>query len=267
MLQEHDNVHAYMSLHQLEKRVNHKHKPVLEGPMSTTPAPLTGSVQQYCPPVYNQLALGSCTANAFCGAYDILSNRLQTKDAGWLPSRLWCYYFSRAMEHPNTPPSQIPDDGANVADTEKYVEANGMCSEILWPYVISTFDATPTAAMLADAPNHKIKSYAVIPLNGSQTAAIENTIAAGSPVLMAFLVYSSFESQHTATTGFVTMPLPGESILGGHEVVIVGYNHTTQIFTIMNSWGPQFGAKGFVYFPYAYIANSQLTMQLTVISL
>jgi C1A family cysteine protease len=120
--------------------------------------------------------------------------------------------------------------------------------------------------MLADASNHKITSFQQIPQNANLVATIENALANNQPVLYAFLVYQSFESQATDTTGIVTLPKAGEQILGGHEVCIVGYNSTTQYFTIMNSWGTSWGDKGFCYFPYAYITNPAWSMQFCVIT-
>jgi len=51
-------------------------------------------------------------------------------------------------------------------------------------------------------------------------------------------VYQSFESDAVAKSGDVPMPGPSEKIMGGHAVVAVGYDDSTQRFIVRNSWGP-----------------------------
>jgi C1A family cysteine protease len=54
------------------------------------------------------------------------------------------------------------------------------------------------------------------------------------------------------------MPGATEKVLGGHCVVAVGYNDTTQRFIIRNSWGTGWGKKGYATMPYAYLLTSSL---------
>ena len=48
------------------------------------------------------------------------------------------------------------------------------------------------------------------------------------------------------------MPLPqlGENVIGGHAVLAVGYN--VNFIICKNSWGTQFGDKGYFYLSYKY---------------
>jgi hypothetical protein len=41
---------------------------------------------------------------------------------------------------------------------------------------------------------------------------------------------------------------------------LVGYNDTTQLFTVVNSWGTGWGKKGYCYFPYKYLTDPNLAM-------
>ena len=49
------------------------------------------------------------------------------------------------------------------------------------------------------------------------------------------------------------MPQPSESNLGGHCVMIVGYQDSTKQFIVRNSWGSSWGLSGYFYLPYEYI--------------
>jgi C1A family cysteine protease len=72
-------------------------------------------------------------------------------------------------------------------------------------------------------------------------------------------VYDSFESQDVAKTGVVPMPTPDESVLGGHAVVAVGYDDSTQRFLVRNSWGSGWGQEGYFTIPYAYLTDAGLS--------
>lgn len=73
-----------------------------------------------------------------------------------------------------------------------------------------------------------------------------------------FSVYDSFETLAVENTGLVPYPASNESLLGGHAVMIVGYDDSTQRFTCQNSWGKKWGDRGFFYMPYAYLSNPNL---------
>jgi C1A family cysteine protease len=55
------------------------------------------------------------------------------------------------------------------------------------------------------------------------------------------------------------MPQPGESVVGGHAVVAVGYNDAKQAFIIRNSWGPHWGMKGYSPMPYPHLMDPNLS--------
>jgi C1A family cysteine protease len=73
-----------------------------------------------------------------------------------------------------------------------------------------------------------------------------------------FSVYESFEGDTVAKTGVLNMPGRHEQLLGGHAVMCVGYNDTTQRFIIRNSWGADWGISGYFTMPYIYMTNTNL---------
>lgn len=217
--------------------------------------------------VYNQGSEGSCTANAFCGAYRMLKSSSEFK-----PSRQYVYYKERWLEDgKNT--AKITDSGADVRDAAWWVKNYGVCSDTLWPYNPAEVNVEPPKQCDQEALKHKIDDYKYIAVGDLNS--IKATIANGYPVLIAIGVYKSFESSGTSSTGIVTVPNPThygdpsdpvDPFIGGHEVTIVEYNDTTQYFTVLNSWGDNWGDDGFCYIPYAYIANPNLCYEIMVIS-
>jgi C1A family cysteine protease len=61
-----------------------------------------------------------------------------------------------------------------------------------------------------------------------------------------------------AQTGIVPLPRRREQILGGHAVVVVGYDDSQSRFIVRNSWGTAWGLAGYFLMPYAYLTNPRL---------
>jgi C1A family cysteine protease len=87
---------------------------------------------------------------------------------------------------------------------------------------------------------------------------MQGCLAENYPFVFGFTVYQSFESETVAGTGIVPMPSPGEAVVRGHCVVAVGYDDTQRTFIIRNSWGTDWGIKGYCMMPYEYLLNPQL---------
>lgn len=211
--------------------------------------PAKANLRRQCPPVYDQGALGSCTANAIGAAHHFEQLRQQAAHA-FLPSRLFIYYNERVLEH-----TVNEDAGAQIRDGIKSVVKQGVCPETQWPYVIAQFTRKPSPACYEEALEHQVLSYRRLqPL----LAQMKGCLASGFPFIFGFSVYESFESPTVARTGRVPLPQSGERVLGGHAVLAVGYDDAIQCFTVRNSWGATWGAKGYCYMPYAYLTDPNL---------
>jgi C1A family cysteine protease len=237
-----------------------KPKPIPPKPIPPiSPFPLVYSLNSYRNFVYDQGQLGSCTANAFAASYRILA-AAQNKDINFLPSRLYFYYHERLIEG-----NVSTDAGADIIDGEQYVYSRGICSETSWPYDISQFAVPPSSICDIEATNHKIAAYQTIPINSNLLNNIRKVICNKQPVQIAISVYDSFESDYVATSGLVPIPnFRKENYLGGHELCLIGYNDNKQLFTVLNSWGTDWGDNGLCYFPYAYLLNPKLGLEFTV---
>lgn len=208
----------------------------------------------YCSPIEDQGNLGSCTGNAIAGSIELIDKRnSRTLDV----SRLFIYYYERLLEG-----SINYDSGAYIRDGIKACYTYGAPVESLWPYNISKFRTPPTAAAITDAAKRKVTSYQrAIDYN-----AVMDALNSGYSVVVGFSVYSSFESVAVARTG--NMPYPNtkkEKLLGGHAVLIVGYNKNRNVFIVRNSWGAGWGDRGYFYMPFQVIQNTSMSSDFWII--
>ena len=208
-----------------------------------------------CPDVYDQGQLGSCTANAINGAIEFA--QMKENANAFVPSRLFVYWNERDIEH-----TVASDAGAQIRDGIKVVVKIGAPVETDWPYVIAKFADRPPQKAFVDARKNIVTSYQRVSQNLRQ---MQGCLASGFPFVFGFTVYDGFESDQVAQTGIVPMPKPGESALGGHAVMAVGYDDSTQRFIVRNSWGAVWGQKGYFEMPYAYLTDSNLSDDLWTI--
>lgn len=168
--------------------------------------PASVDLEPKCPPIYNQLSLGSCTANGIAGCMEFLL--MKQGEADFTPSRLFIYYNERKIEG-----STSTDAGAMIRDGIKSIATQGVCHETSWPYDIKKFRNKPTDDCYTEAQKFEALNYARVP---QDLNTMKSILAQGLPFVFGFSVYTYFESQDMATKGVLNMPGPDEKLLGGH---------------------------------------------------
>ena len=214
-------------------------------------------LRPFCSPVFDQGNLGSCTGNAGAGMLEYLE--LQSLKKGSTDdtfdksfesvSRLYIYYNERRLNGDTK-----EDSGASIKDCVSACLYYGSCKETSWPYDIAQAYTKPSDAAYAEGMQHKISKY----YRFADLDHVKHSLAAGFPVIMGITVYGSFESDKVAKTGKVPMPKPNEEYLGGHAVLAVGYDDKKKVLIVRNSWGADWGDKGYFYLPYAYVSDPSL---------
>jgi xylellain. Cysteine peptidase. MEROPS family C01A len=207
--------------------------------------PVELDLRSGCSPVVDQGELGSCTANAMgSGLREYLE--IKNQQVFVALSRLYLYYHERLLEG-----TVNEDSGAKIRDGMKVLKKRGICPEVLHPYDISKFTVAPSQEAEDEAGEYKIDSYQRLnTLND-----VKRSIYEGYPVVLGMAVYESFESDSVAKTGIVPVPKNYERVLGGHAMLIVGYKKIKQTLHLIvrNSWGTDWGDKGYCYIPASFI--------------
>jgi C1A family cysteine protease len=226
------------------------------------------------PAVRNQGQLGSCTA--FCGteAYEILYYYGHSNTFPTTLSPAFLYYCER-VKILGEPISN--DDGASMVNIPQSLQKYGLCLETMYAYPSSdkstAYTTAPTSADFTDALGFVIgqakTSYARV--NAGDTGAVKNLLRNNIPVMMGFNVYDNSSYKYFEglnTKNYTYNPLTstgalasGVQLLGGHATPIIGYDDTRQAFLVQNSWGTNWGNKGFYYMPYSVFMSTKIVPQ------
>lgn len=207
--------------------------------------PSTADLREHCPPPLDQGPIGSCTAFAICAALRWHVRRFGGKEDRRL-SELALYYAERDAEG-----TVKEDAGAEIRTGIKCARSRGVPLDIQWPYLDAAFARSPPAEVYDGAWLFGALRYERVRPRVNELRA---ALASGFPVVVGATLYSSFESDAVAQTGVVPMPnIDAEDIVGGHAMLCVGYTPTT--FTVLNSWGDDWGDGGFCHFPASYLGS------------
>ena len=213
-------------------------------------------LREKCPNVYNQEELGSCTANALACAIQFDEMRQKLEDS--VPSRLFIYYNERDME------GNIDNDsGASLRDGVKSINRIGYCNENQWMYNTEKFSEKPPEECYIYAKKHKSLSYKKVQQDEIH---IKSVLNMGFPIVFGISVYESFETEDVSKTGVVPLPENNERMLGGHAIVLVGYDDEKRLFIFRNSWGEDWGDKGYGYLPFEYVCDKDLASDFWVVN-
>ena len=219
--------------------------------------------RRYCSPVEDQGELGSCTAHAGIGLLEYYERRVHGRHLD--ASRLFLYKATRNL-------MGLPGDtGAFLRTTMGAMRLFGVPPEQYWPYEVARFDEEPSAFCYSFAREYQSMQYFRLDppsmTRDKVLSAIREALAGGVPSMFGFVVYDSYEQAES--DGRIPFPCPREKRLGGHAVVAVGYDDGMEVtnelggestkgaILIRNSWGKEWGDRGYGWLPYEYVIRGQ----------
>jgi C1A family cysteine protease len=209
--------------------------------------PARVDLRAHCSRIESQGRLGSCTAHALVGALEFLERKSKMPFAHL--SRLFVYYNERVIEH-----AVHWDNGAEIRNGIKSLAKQGVCLEARWPYIQKRFNVRPGPPLYQEAKTHRITSYHRVQTHKE----MRQCLAEGFPFVFGFTVYDGFESYEVEKTGRLNVPTIHEKVVGDHAVMAVGYDDKQERFLVRNSWGDDWGMKGYFTIPYEYVEDHNL---------
>lgn len=210
--------------------------------------------------IKNQGQQGSCLAFALTSIFEYMMKVNKQTECDL--SEAFLYYNARNMDD-NNDVSTKEDTGSRFKPAMDSLIKYGISLEKFWPYNDEVYSNKPTREAYKDAENRKL--IKAVNVNGNSNA-IKSALSDGYPVAVSLTLCPSFYNNGA----YITVPSKEEIddikenvnksdvILRCHAMVIVGYSEDLKMFLVRNSWGDNWGDKGYCYIPYAYIDNNDL---------
>lgn len=224
-----------------------------------TKIPTSVDLRSKLPPCFDQGETSSCGPNSGSGLMCFLYPEIPAF------SRLQIYYGVRVIEG-----DVGQDDGVETRDVLKVLQVTGAAPETAWPFDLKKMFVAPPEAVYQQAENYTVAEYFRLIAADDYLACL----AQGFPFILGFTVFESLDSDEVAESGVMPLPKPNEKQLGGHDVLVVGYDTdffnnpdflksgllTSQVsnnaLLIRNSWGTQWGTKaGHFWMPLEFAAD------------
>lgn len=197
-------------------------------------------------PVRNQGRRDTCVAFAVTAGHELLDGSNVQLSVEFL------YWGAKKYDRlpPGTNPTTLSAAGAALA-------VLGQSDETLWPYD----DRRDPWAATYKPPDDAVKAA----LSRRQTTGrslstptsveIRSALERNEVVVLGVRLFSTWH--FLGASALIETPKPGSAELGGHAVLVAGYDDriapSDGLFVIRNSWGREWGQDGYGYLSYAYV--------------
>ncbi len=211
--------------------------------------PPAASLRKYCPKPLHQGRQGSCVgwASAYA-ARTIQQARATGNDPNSIAFSPAYLYNQIALEG---------CQGAYMLEAMKTMKDRGALPLKQFGYDDSSCDNYPSDRAVEVGRQYTIKGYNRLTLNHDNYTpdimAIKQNLAQGAPVVIGMMVGGSFmTNMRNQKMWFPTQRDRAMSGYSGHAMCVVGYDDNMQggAFQLMNSWGEEWGDRGFAWVRY-----------------
>ncbi|MBI5243422.1 MAG: C1 family peptidase [Elusimicrobia bacterium] len=137
-----------------------------------------------------------------------------------------------------------------------FLKSTGLPPEKYYPYTATDGDCSTAQAGWEDAA-YKVSAWGSV---AQKLASMKSALAKYGPLPTAMMVYEDFMHYKSGIYSYAT----GKR-LGGHAILLVGYNDDEQYFIVKNSWGTGWGEDGFFKIAYSEI-DSRVDFGLSTIA-
>jgi C1A family cysteine protease len=184
-----------------------------------------------------------------------------TKTNAFYSSRLFIY--CNAREWDGTDLSE--DVGCTNLSACLSISKYKACEEEYWPYIESKYDEKPPQSVYERASTFRKFHYSIVDKNVSS---IKSALASSHPVMFGLVVYPSFVNCGLeGNNGRWRGPNARETPIGGHSLLLVGYNDETSMFTFINHWGREWGSDGYGELPYSLFEDDRYVGDLCAVEM
>lgn len=199
-------------------------------------------------PVKNQGNLGSCVAFASVALKEWQEQKENVNRNEYDLSEKWVYWNCKEIDgYPNS-------EGTTIRSSMKILNKQGVPPEKAWPYETKKENiGSPEKWAYMISKWNLISEYRRI----ENLTELKESLASNGPVVGGVLVFDTF---YYPKNGIIDMPIDDSKVLGGHAILLCGYDDEKQLIEFKNSWSDRWGDGGFGYLPYQYIKKYCIDM-------
>ncbi len=217
----------------------------------TNDLPLGVDLRGYLSPVVDHSTTASCAVDAIVAAAAYLIKRHQQQEVSF--SSWFLYYNARILSGAITE-STAEDAGVNFAQAMQALQQQGLCPPDFWQDHPATINEKPPETAY----------QGIVPFSWEQPQKIttdldclKQVLAWGYPIALGFVIFESLGE--VAEDGVVAFPeVDREDFLGSHALLLVGYSDIDEVVIARNTWGSNWGDRGYCYLPYEYFRQPDL---------
>lgn len=207
------------------------------------------------PPVGNQGRQNSCAAWAVAYVMSYLDNTNKSEYPEVFSSEIFDRIYSPSFIY------NLGNEGYNLGmsfETTFYILKNYGCVSFKdMPYSEEDFCHRPSDELIKKASKNRIKSY--LKSNKINTSVFKSILSEGFPVIVAVAVDANFAEMgenYISNDPYIWKSYKEELCkeMGYHAMVITGYDDSLNAFKVLNSYGKEWGSKGYVWISYDFIA-------------
>jgi hypothetical protein len=226
--------------------------------------------KNYFPEIANQGKIESCVPTCISTLYYYYTVK-QDNHLKFRISRLYLYYKVRKLY------DEIDkDNGSTIEDCINELVINGAPPEFIYPYNVDKIYEYPNELSVNLSKFCKCMGF-----NKIDRYKIKKYLLNDDPVICGIKIFFDIHDKEIAKTGILPSPthksptltykstIPtvpnahlgpdggggNSSIIGGHCIIIVGYDDNRLLYKFINSWGEKWGENGCGYISYDYIHN------------
>jgi Papain family cysteine protease len=206
-------------------------------------------LRKYCTPIGDQGQTARCSAFAWTHATEMVRNIRNGNTERLSPTYTMLEFQRMQGDAQDYSYAYSGGDGTiSGTDPGRVLTERGTCRQDLWPDS-SEVPSTSERVLIADAEKH--------PLEGTPHPIalddVRKVLTAGCPVHLAMNTGSTFSG--VGRDGQFNAAEPPSGRHGRHAMLIVGY--TGNFYIVKNSWGEDWGDKGYCYIPKNVLAESE----------
>jgi hypothetical protein len=208
----------------------------------------------YCPAVRNQGDIYSCVGWAV--GYGAMTIRRAIRENWTDKNTITANAYSALFIY-----NQIREghcrQGSSLSKAMELIRTKGDCPAQAFDFNVEDCEKQPTSSLLQLAQRDTISDY--LTLFGRQDAAkakiwkVKRALAQREPVIIGMAIRENFYQLNQAK--FWWPNIGNTNPAGGHAMTVVGYDDQVGAFLIFNSWGPNWGDKGFIRIKYEDFAE------------